>query len=70
METVFVYKGNIVGNGFLHHIPSTGDFVNISGGIFNIESVMFNFNVSGGKVSAVLYLRDVMPETKEKLKYC
>lgn len=70
METVFVYKGNIVGNGFLHNTPSTGDFVNISGGIFNIESVMFNFAVHENKVSAVLYLRDVRPEIKEKLKYC
>ena len=70
METVFVYKGNIVGNGVLHNTPSTGDFINISGSIFNIESVMFNFNVQGNKVSAVLYLRDVRSETKEKLKYC
>lgn len=70
MEVVFVYKGNIAGNGVLHNTPSTGDFVNISGCIFNIESVMFNFDVQGNKVSAVLYLRDVRPEIKEKLKYC
>ena len=71
METVFVYKGNITGNGVLHNTPSTGDFVSISGCIFQIESVMFNFDVMGrSKVSAVVYLKDVTQETKEKLKYC
>lgn len=70
METVFVYKGNIVGNGVMHNTPNTGDFVNISGSIFNIESVMFNFDVHSNKVSAALYLGDVRSETKEKLKYC
>ena len=71
MEVVFVYKGNIAGNGVLHNTPSTGDFVNISGCIFQIESVMFNFDVMGrSKVSAVVYLKDVTQETKEKLEYC
>ncbi len=72
METVFVYKGSVVGNGILHNTPSTGDYIKIPGGIFKIEAVMFNFNVNNVncKVSAVLYLKDVMSETEEKLKYC
>lgn len=69
MRVIFVYKGRIFGNGNMHNIPHTGDFFNANGDIYKIEAVMYS-NGPDGNMFTVLYLKDVMSETEEKLKYC
>ena len=67
--TKFVYKGNIVGEGKFYQLPRTGDFFKVNCDIYKIEAVMFS-NGPDGFMFAVLYLKDGMSETEEKLKHC
>lgn len=70
MPVKIVYKGSICGSGNFHQLPRTGDFFKVNGYIFEVEAVMFCHGEGTiNNVSAVLYLKDVMPEMEKKLKY-
>jgi hypothetical protein len=65
----YVYKGKMIGGGYMNVIPRTGDFIEYqtSGKIFKVEAVMFKIVLSGD-TGAIIYLTDVMSETEDKLR--
>ena len=70
MQTKIVYKGKVICNGvFAPHRPQVGDFLQAGGIIVKVEAVMFDCT-ENNRGDIILYVKDVMSETEEKLKYC
>ena len=67
MKTKCVYNGRVVTTGQFAQMPRVGDFMKVCGEILKIEAILFD--VGTDYAFAILYLRDIMPETKQKLKY-
>lgn len=69
MIVTYVYKDTIIGGGNLQIIPREGDFFEIKAfrTIYKVEAVMFK-TILSGDVVAIIYLRDIMPETERKLR--
>ena len=70
MPVKIIYKGTVCGSGNFHQLPRTGDFFKANGYIFEVEAVMFcQGEGTVNNVSGVLYLKDIMASTENKLKY-
>lgn len=68
MNVKFVYKKTTCGGGFMPTIPRVGDLIKINKEICRVEYVMFDI-VSANNVTTIIYLADIMDETKSKLQY-
>ena len=69
MQVRYVYKGQMIGNGYMTAIPRTGDFIEWQAAdkILKVEAVMFKVVLSGD-TGAIIYLKDVMDKTEEMLR--
>ena len=69
MKVRYIYNGQIVGGGYLTHIPIEGNFVEFQeiGKIYRITSVMFK-TLLNGDVAVMIYLGDITPETEHRLR--
>ena len=68
MNVKFVYRKNTYGGGFMQTIPRVGDLIKINREIYRVEYVIFDI-VSANSTIIIIYLADIMDETKNKLKY-
>ena len=69
MQVRYVYRGKIVGHGYMTVIPRTGDFIEwqATDRILKVEAVMFKVVLSGD-TGAIIYLKDIMDKTEEMLR--
>lgn len=69
IQVRYVYKGQMIGSGYMTVIPRTGDFIEWQAAdrIFRVEAVMFKVVLSGD-TGAIIYLKDILEKTEEMLR--